>query len=149
MEKMKKRCRGKPAPLFEKADINGNLVRLSDFKGKYVLLDFWASWCEPCRQMTPRIRELYRQYHPKGLEVISIAWDWKAELWKEAVVKDSLEEWHNVQGWDERNGLFLRDAYSIPNIPVWILIDPQGMIAGRFNNADDVPALEKALAKIR
>ena len=149
MEKMKSVAVGKPAPLFEKTDINGKLVRLSDFRGRYVLLDFWASWCVPCRQMTPRIRDIYRQYHPKGLEVISIAWDWKPELWKEAVAKDSLQEWHNLLGYDEQKGFLLRDAYSIPNIPVWILIDPGGTIAGRFNNADDEPALEKALTKIR
>ncbi len=125
---------GSAAPIFSKIDINGKEINLSSFKGKsYVLLDFWASWCAPCREITPHLKELYQKLHSKGLDVISISWDSDKKAWLDAITKDDTNNWNNVfadisQPMD--NGL--RDKYSIASIPTLILIDKNGIIIGRY-----------------
>ncbi|HEY2720984.1 MAG TPA: TlpA disulfide reductase family protein [Chitinophagaceae bacterium] len=125
---------GGPAPPFSKMDISGKEISLSSFKGKsYVLLDFWASWCEPCRAITPTIKEMYQRFHSKGLDIVSISWDSNKKDWMNAITKDSTNEWYNVfadvfQPGD--NGL--RKKYAIASIPTLILIDKNGVIIGRY-----------------
>lgn len=135
---------GAMAPLFTKTDINGKQISLSDFKGKYVMLDFWASWCVPCRKSNPHMIELYNKYKSKGFDVIGIADDdGKPAIWKAAVAQDNVGIWHNVTrglNWDllranKPNPDDLDQQYGIASIPTKILIDPSGKIIGRFGDS--------------
>lgn len=135
---------GAVAPGFTKTDINGKQLSLADFKGKYVMLDFWASWCVPCRKSNPHMIELYNKYKSKGFDVIGIADDdGKPAIWKAAVAKDNVGIWHNVTrglNWDlirsnKPNPDDLDQQYGIASIPTKILIDPNGKIIGRFGDS--------------
>ena len=135
---------GKPAKNFVAADINGAGIQLSSFKGKPILLDFWASWCLPCRDAIPHIKMLYSRYHGKGLEIISISCDDDVKAWKKAVEKDSTSIWHNVLG-NYKNGVtttnnlppYIKDIYAVYGIPVIVIIDKNGIIAGRYTGDDE------------
>ncbi|WP_183572594.1 redoxin domain-containing protein [Mucilaginibacter sp. X5P1] len=135
---------GSVAPLFSKTDINGKPLSLADFKGKYVILDFWASWCVPCRKSNPHMIELYKKYHDKGFDVVGIADDdGKTAVWNAAVTKDGVGIWHNVLrglNFDMimkhiENPNDLDEQYGIASIPTKILIDPSGKIIGRFGDS--------------
>lgn len=152
--------KGSPGSLaenFTATDLNGGKLQLSAFKGKYVLLDFWASWCVPCRKSNPHLKELYRQYHNKGLEIIGVADDDHAlTKWKAAVAKDGIGIWHNVlRGYDSKlphgteNPRDINSKFGIHSIPTKILINPEGKIIGRYTGegTDDQTLLDKALAK--
>ncbi len=125
--------------------MNGNLIRLSDLKGKVVLIDFWASWCGPCRKNNPHLVKLYHKYHGKGLEIFGVSLDDDHQSWKEAVSHDRME-WIQViddKGWDASSAL----AYGVEMIPSSFLIDRDGVI--RKVNAEGWPleAEIKALLK--
>ncbi|TSJ40542.1 AhpC/TSA family protein [Mucilaginibacter corticis] len=135
---------GAIAPLFTKTDINGKALSLADFKGKYVMLDFWASWCVPCRKSNPHMIELYNKYKAKGFDVIGIADDdRKIAVWNAAVAKDGVGIWHNVlRGLDMdkimkniKNPEDLDQQYGIASIPTKILIGPDGKILGRYGDS--------------
>jgi len=135
---------GNIAAEFSRTDINGKPLSLADFKGKYVMLDFWASWCVPCREGSPHMLALYNKYKDKGYEVIGIADDdTKPELWKGAIAKDKVGVWHHVlRGLDmdmARKGITnpndINGKYGIHTIPTKILIDPTGKIIGRFGDS--------------
>lgn len=125
---------GSKAPLFSKTDMKGNEIDLTSFKDRsYVLLDFWASWCEPCREITPQLQSFYQKYHSQGLDVISISWDSNKNSWLDAIDKDGTNNWHNIfadvfQPLD--NGMM--NKYAIASIPTLILIDKNGIIIGRY-----------------
>ncbi|MDB5117001.1 MAG: hypothetical protein JWQ79_2493 [Mucilaginibacter sp.] len=150
ISRMKLTLPGAVAPLFVKKSMDGSNLGLASFNGKnYVLLDFWASWCEPCREFTPKIKEAYQQYHNKGLEIISVSWDDDEAAWKKAVAEDGIEIWHNViASLSGPNDNSMRDKYSIPFIPTLILIDKNGIIIGRYDNGDEAAALKSKLRKI-
>jgi thiol-disulfide isomerase/thioredoxin len=137
---------GSNAGDFTAREINGNNLTLSAFKGKYVLIDFWASWCVPCRKSMPHVKELYARYRSKGLEVIGVAGDDRdTAAWKKAVVKDGTGIWHNVlQGYDaakslknEQNGNDINARFGVTQVPTKILIDPNGLIIGRYDKGTD------------
>ncbi len=140
---------------FITTDIKNKPIKLSQFKGKYLLLDFWASWCTPCRKGNPLLIELYKQYHSKGLEVISIAIHDDIEAWKKAIDKDGIGMWHHVLQGKDVNKIAksktsendIGEKYGIQTIPVKILIDKQGKIAGRYDGDDDTE-LNKKLAEL-
>lgn len=125
---------GQIAPLFVRTDINGDEISLSSFRGKnYVILDFWASWCVPCRKFTPTMKSFYQKYHSKGLEIISLSWDSDTKAWKDAIKEDGMDAWKNIltnMYLPQDNSM--RDKYSIPSIPLLILIDKKGVIIGRY-----------------
>lgn len=136
---------GSMAPEFSAADIEGKQVSLSDYKGKYVLLDFWASWCVPCRKGNPHLKELYAKYRDRGIEFIGIADDDReAAKWKDAVAKDGIGHWkHVLRGLRIENNRYdhsrdISEKYGIHVLPTKILIDPSGMIIGRFHE-DEAP----------
>ena len=145
---------GSPSKNFTKTDINGNLLSLSDLKGKYVLLDFWASWCIPCRKGNPHLVKLYNQYKEKGLECIGVSDDDRnPDAWRKAVQKDSLLWRHVLRGLDiqkkrngERNENDINENFGIYELPTKILIDPKGIIIGRFDENDS--ALDLLLKKV-
>lgn len=137
---------GAIAKNFSTKDINGNPISLADFKGKYVLLDFWASWCVPCRHSNPHLKELYARYHDKGLDIIGISDDdTDNDAWRKAVAKDGIDIWHHVlRGFSmekmqkgEPNDDDISNKYGVHSLPTKILIDKNGTIIGRYDKATD------------
>lgn len=143
---------------FSKEDINGQPISLSEFKGKYVLLDFWASWCIPCREGNPHLLELYKRYKSKGFEIIGISDNDRNPIaWKEAVKKDQTGVWrHILRGHDAtlKRGIKdpndLSELYGVDLLPTKILIDPNGKIIGRYKGTSGISdsSLDKMLASI-
>jgi len=137
------------APDFTMPDLNGDSVSLSDFEGKLVLLDFWASWCKPCRLANPKMVKLYEEFNDKGLEIISISLDGSPQQktakqdWKKAVETDKLT-WTQVselKGWESE----IRNLYNFRSIPYTVLIDVDGRIIGQ--NLDEY-SLETKIAEL-
>ena len=146
---------GAPAPTFAKNDVvTGKMVDLKAFRGKYVILDFWATWCVPCRKSNPHMIELYKKYHKKGVEFIFIADDDNnAEKLKAAIKKDGLQKMHHVMRGlkildhktfqtDRTNDI--SDKYAVHYIPTKFLIDKEGNIVGRLDSDE----LDAKLAEI-
>jgi peroxiredoxin len=116
---------GKPAPAFDVRDINGQPVRSNDLRGKYVLVDFWATWCAPCVAELPNVQAAYAKYHGKGLEVIAVSLDDTAQP-----VADFLRTrkipWRQVH--NASCGSDLVEAYGVRSIPATYLVAPDGKI---------------------
>ena len=125
---------GKPAPVFTQADTLGKAISLAAYKGKYVLLDFWASWCGPCRQKSPSLVALSDKYKTKNFCILSISLDEDKSAWLKAIHKDQLNWDHisDLKGWKNA----IAGQYAVDSIPQNYLIDPQGNILAV--NLDDV-----------
>ena len=136
---------GKKAPGFTQNDPDGNPVSLSDFLGKYVLLDFWASWCGPCRQENPNLVKAYAAYKDKGFEILGVSLDNKdgKEAWVKAIEKDGLT-WTQVSDLNSWNNEVAR-SYGVRAVPQSYLIDPQGVIVAQNLRGE---TLEETLAEI-
>lgn len=130
---------GKTAPDFAQATVDGAEVKLSDFLGKYVLLDFWASWCGPCREENPNIAATYRSFRGKGFEVLGVSLDGPSQkaAWLKAIEKDQLiwKQVTDLKGWDNAAA----KLYGIRGIPANFLIDPAGKIIARDLRGKDLP----------
>jgi peroxiredoxin len=131
---------GQTAVELSLPDLNGKIVSLTDLKGKVVLIDFWASWCGPCRHNNPRLLKIYKKYHDKGLEIYGVSLDDDRDSWKKAVQHDKLT-WIQViddKGWAATSA----SMYGVDFIPSSFLIDKQGVI--RTVNAEG-PDLENSV----
>lgn len=120
---------GKPAEDFVLNDTLGNPVKLSSFKGKYVLLDFWASWCIPCRAENPTVIKAFDTYKNKNFTVISVSLEKPGDrnAWVAAIVKDKLT-WTQVATLTKEENDKMRKLYGLQSIPMNYLIDPQGKV---------------------
>lgn len=118
---------GSKAPDISLPDANGATVRLSSLKGKVVLLDFWASWCTPCRQNNRKVVPLYNQYKDKGLEVFAVSIDGNIKAWTNAVRQDKMD-WLQVIDVKAERGNELTKTWNLQYIPSTFLIDKQGTI---------------------
>ncbi|MCC9073259.1 AhpC/TSA family protein [Flavobacterium sp. F-65] len=122
---------GSLAPDFKVNDMNANLLQLNSYKNnKYVLLDFWASWCGPCREDFPFLKEMYSKYQDKGFEIISVTKDEKLDLWRATIQKENVEKWKHFS--IKENKSTIENTYAVTGIPVKILIDKDGNIIGRW-----------------
>lgn len=134
---------GSIAPAVVQQDVNGKTIRLSDLRGKYVLLDFWASWCVPCRKENPVVLKAYNRFHNKGLQILAVSLDDKAENWKKAIEEDQMPwlQVSDLKGTENRAAL----EYGIFSIPANFLIDPEGKIIAKDLRGE---ALESKLSEV-
>jgi peroxiredoxin len=146
MEAAKPLSVGHKAPDFTTNDMNGKPVKLSDLKGKYVLIDFWASWCAPCRAENPNVVKMYAQYHDKGLNILGVSLDTDKSDWQKAVNADKLT-WQHVSDLKRFEGS-TEVLYHIEAIPSNFFIDPQGIIVAKnVTGLDLEEILKKTFSK--
>jgi peroxiredoxin len=133
---VKKTAVGVKAMDFSQPDVNGKMISLSSYKGKYVLLDFWASWCGPCRAENPNVLKAYNEFKDKNFDILAVSLDDKKENWLKAVKDDALP-WTQVSdlmGWKNQAAGF----YAITAIPQNFLIDPNGVIIASNLRGEDL-----------
>lgn len=146
MDKRRAVAVGQPAPAFTQNDVNDHPVKLSDFKGKYVLIDFWASWCKPCRAENPTVVKAYHQYKDRDFTVISVSLDrpGRKEDWVKAIQADGLE-WTQVsdlQFWNNE----VAKLYGVHSVPQNFLLDKEGkIVAANLRGEELGKTLEKVL----
>lgn len=135
---------GMDAPDIALPDRDGQIRRLSDLRGKVVLIDFWASWCRPCRMENPNVVNVYKRYKDKGFEIFSVSLDNNREAWLKAIEVDGLV-WPNhvsdLRGWSSAGGRL----YGISSIPATVLVGPDGKVLARNLRGAE---LERKLAEI-
>lgn len=137
---------GRPAPEIALPDPGGKVRKLSDLRGKVVLVDFWASWCGPCRRENPNVVEVYKKYKKDGFEVFSVSLDKSADPWKQAIGQDKLT-WANhvsdLKFWQSQAA----QDYGVHSIPFPVLLDREGKVIAFGNNIRG-PLLESNLQQI-
>lgn len=129
MEKAKQYMIGGTPPDFTQLSPEGQPVSLSDFRGKVVLVDFWASWCGPCRRENPNVVRMYNKYKEKGFEILGVSLDRKKDAWVAAIEKDGLTwaQISDLRGWKNE----VAQSYAVTSIPQTVLLDKEGRIVAR------------------
>lgn len=139
---------GKPAPDFTQTDLNGNQISLKKFKGKYILLDFWASWCVPCREENPYLKKAYAKYYDRGFVIIGFSMDGVEykNAWIEAISKDNLP-WIQLCDFKVWNSEVIRKYNYLggKGIPANFLINPEGQIIAKDLRGEGI---EKKLSEL-
>lgn len=120
---------GKMAPDFSAKTPQGNTVSLKQSLGKITIIDFWASWCGPCRKENPNVVALYNELHPKGLNIIGVSLDDDVNKWKEAISKDKITwtQVSNLEGWKDP----IAQLYKVEQIPTTFILDANGIVIAR------------------
>jgi peroxiredoxin len=134
---------GKAAPDFTAKDVNGKDVKLSQHQGKYLLVDFWAAWCGPCRRENPNVVKAYQKYKAKGFDVYGVSLDKSKAAWVKAIKDDGLN-WTQVSDLAFWNSAPAK-LYGVRAIPSNFLLDPNGIIVARNLRGEE---LEKALSEL-
>jgi peroxiredoxin len=134
---------GSMAPEISLPNTKDSTINLSSLKGKVVLVDFWASWCGPCRQANPSVVRLYKRYKDKGFEVFGVSLDEKIPAWKKAIKKDKIKYTQVVdtEGWRSKAAA----AYGVEGIPASFLLDKAGKIIAFDAEGKELDALVKKL----
>jgi peroxiredoxin len=128
---------GSEAPEIDLPNPQGENIKLSSLRGKYVLIDFWAAWCGPCRGESPNMVKMYDAFHDKGFEIYSVSLDQTKAAWEKAIEKDGLGKWTHVSDlkyWDSEAGR----AYGVESIPFTVLIDKEGKIIAKGLRGEDL-----------
>ena len=136
---------GKAALDIALRNVNGKQVRLSDYRGKIVLVDFWASWCGPCRRANPGLADLYNKYKSKGFEIFGVCIDDEQKAWKKAVQADKIS-WSQViakGGWESPVSL----EWKLEQIPASFLIDQTGKVVAVDPTKEDIEQHLKTLLR--
>jgi len=122
---------GNKAPEFKAPTPDGKELALSQTLGKYTIIDFWASWCRPCRAENPNVVRVYNEYHDKGLNIVSVSLDRKGQdnRWKKAITDDQMDWYHvsNLQFWQDP----IAKSYGVRSIPATFLLDENGVIIAK------------------
>ncbi len=134
---------GQPAPEIKLPSPNGEEIALSSFKGKVVLIDFWASWCGPCRKEMPNVVKAYAKFKNKGFEIYGVSLDQDKDHWVEAIAKDGIT-WPQVSDLQKWGSQVVR-LYNIQGIPFTVLVDKEGKILAKNLRGEE---LEKKLAEV-
>lgn len=136
---------GKTAPEFSLPDTAGVAVSLSDFRGKYVLLDFWASWCPPCRRENPNVVKAYQDYKDKNFTIVGISLDNNKDKWMKAIADDQLTWTHlsDLKYWDSE----IPALYGVRGIPANVLLDPNGVIIAKNITGEELHSKLKDVIK--
>ncbi len=145
IEKMKRADVGGMAPDFSAPTPEGDMLALKDTMGKYTIIDFWASWCKPCRRENPNVVRVYEKYHDKGLNIISVSLDREGQKqrWIQAIEDDNMDWYHvsNLKFWQDP----IARQYNVRSIPATFLLDEDGKIIAKNLRG---PALESKIASL-
>lgn len=138
---------GKPAPNFSAPSPEGKTISLKESLGKVTIIDFWASWCGPCRAENPNVVALYNEFHPQGLNIIGVSLDKDAAKWKEAIAKDGLIWPHvsNLKHWQEP----IAKQYNVQSIPATFILDEKGNIVAKDLRGEELRAKVAALLGVK
>lgn len=143
VEKLQRLAVGQHAPEIEAYTPNNKTVKLSDYRGKYVLVDFWASWCVPCRKENPNLVRIHRAYKDKGFDILGVSLDNNPGSWMRAIEEDKLD-WTNISDLKAWSSDLIID-YRIKAIPSSVVLDPEGKILAKNLRSNELEELLKTI----